>query len=125
MCPVLWASTTSFISPCSTGPGLPRLRQHIEALWKSADVYRTSIFNDLNARLRTLSEHNDLIDACWQRNPTRAVRVMDAHRNKAVETLSTLLKEPDPGPDGETEAGRVGSDVGPAGGQEDAAAGRG
>src|SRR5680860_194920 len=66
---------------------LPRLRQHIEALWKSADVYRTSVFNDPEARLRMLAEHKELIDACRRRDSTLAVRIMDAHRNKAVETL--------------------------------------
>lgn len=72
---------------------LPRLRQHIEALWKSADVYRTSIFNDPQARLRMLSEHYELIDACRRRDAALAVQIMDAHRNKAVVTLSGLLNE--------------------------------
>lgn len=77
---------------------LPRLRQHIEALWKSADVYRTSIFNDPEARLRMLSEHEELIEACRRRDSAIAVQIMAAHRNKAVETLSGLLpKDAAPG----------------------------
>jgi len=72
---------------------LSRLRQHIEALWKSADVYRTSIFNDPEARLRMLSEHEELIEACRRRDSVIAVQIMDAHRNKAIETLSGLLTE--------------------------------
>jgi DNA-binding GntR family transcriptional regulator len=85
---------------------LPRLRQHIEALWKSADVYRTSVFNDPEARLRMLAEHQELIEACRSRDPVRAVQVMDSHRNKAVVKLSGLLGDdpvsPAPGqPDGD------------------------
>jgi DNA-binding GntR family transcriptional regulator len=77
---------------------LPRLRQHIEALWKSADVYRTSVFNDPEARLRMLVEHRDLIEACRRRDFALAVEIMDIHRNKAVERLSGLLS-PSESPD--------------------------
>jgi DNA-binding GntR family transcriptional regulator len=91
--------------------GLPRLRQHIESLWKSADVYRTSTFNDGRARKRMLSEHKELIEACRERDPIAAVRIMDAHRNKAVETLSTLLREKDT-------TGGVGPDSDPTGPDE-------
>lgn len=73
--------------------GLLRLSQHIEALWKSADVYRTSVFNDPEARVRMLAEHGDLIDACRRRDSMSAVQIMAAHRNKAVEALSNLLME--------------------------------
>lgn len=72
---------------------LPRMLRHIEALWKSADVYRTSIFNDPAARVRMLSEHRELIEACRRRDPVTAVQIMDAHRNKAIETLSGFLAE--------------------------------
>ena len=76
--------------------GLLRLSQHIEALWKSADVYRTSVFTNRDARLRMLSEHRDLIEACRGGDSMRAVQIMAAHRDKAVEALSGLLvEEPD------------------------------
>lgn len=73
--------------------GLLRLSQHIEALWKSADVYRTSVFTDPDARLRMLSEHSDLIEAVRRGDSISAVEIMAAHRDKAVEALSDLLVE--------------------------------
>jgi len=89
---------------------LPRLRQHIEALWKSADVYRTSIFNDPAARLRMLAEHRDLIEACRRRDFALTVQIMDIHRNKAVERLSGLLSsDAAPGEPSESEEDSAGA----------------
>jgi len=77
--------------------GLPRLSQHIDTLWKSADIYRMSIFTDHSDREAMLAEHIDLVDACQDRDVDRALGVMDQHRRKAVETLTNLVHSDDPG----------------------------
>lgn len=71
--------------------GLPRLSQHIDILWKSADIYRMSIFTDHSDREEMLAEHSDLVEACRDRDVDRALEVMEHHRLKAVETLTNLV----------------------------------
>lgn len=71
--------------------GLPRLSQHIDILWKSADIYRMSIFTDHSDREEMLAEHTDLVEACRDRDVDRALEVMEHHRLKAVETLTNLV----------------------------------
>lgn len=71
--------------------GLPRLAKHIDILWKSADIYRMSIFTDHSDREEMLAEHADLVEACRDRDTDRALEVMEHHRLKAVETLTSLV----------------------------------
>jgi len=71
--------------------GLPRLLQHIEMLWKSVDIYRMSIFTDHDIRDAMLSEHGELIAACRSGDLDAAQDVMEIHRGKAVDALSTLV----------------------------------
>lgn len=71
--------------------GLPRLRKHIDALWKSADPYRRAVFSSEKARSHMLAEHESLIEACAAGDVDGAVAVMNDHRNKAVTRLSTLV----------------------------------
>ena len=76
--------------------GLPRLSQHIDVLWKSADIYRMSIFTDHSDREEMLAEHADLVDACRDRDVERALEVMEQHLLKAVETLTNLVNTDGP-----------------------------
>ena len=73
--------------------GLPRLSQHIDILWKSADIYRMSIFTNHGDRDAMQAEHGDLIKACRERDLERALEVLEQHRNKAVDTLTSLVKD--------------------------------
>lgn len=72
---------------------LPRLSQHIDVLWKSADIYRMSIFTDHDDRDHMLADHADLIEACRARDLERALEVMEEHRNKSVDTLTNLVND--------------------------------
>lgn len=71
--------------------GLPRLNKHIDALWKSADPYRRSVFGSDSARADMLVEHEALIEACEAKDVVRAIRVMDDHRSRAFSALSSLV----------------------------------
>lgn len=73
--------------------GLPRLSHHIDMLWKSADIYRMSIFTDHDDRDAMLTDHADLIEACRNRDLERALQVMEQHRGKAVDTLTNLVND--------------------------------
>lgn len=78
--------------------GLPRLSQHIDMLWKSAEIYRMSIFTDHLDRDAMLGEHSELIEACRNRDLKGALDVMERHRGKAVDTLTNLVMDYDEEP---------------------------
>ena len=86
--------------------GLPRLSQHIDMLWKSADIYRMSIFTDHDDRDGMLAEHGALIEACRARDLDLALEVMEQHRNKAVDTLTNLVDVKDEVPSDRSNAVR-------------------
>jgi DNA-binding GntR family transcriptional regulator len=89
----------------------PRLSQHIDVLWKSADIYRMSIFTDHDDRDHMLAEHADLIEACRARDLEGALEVMEKHRNKAVDTLTNLVNDGPEAPHSpENDAAGAGSD---------------
>jgi len=71
---------------------LPRLEAELRRLWDHTDHYRgLYIFTDPGSSARMAAEHRSIALACRARDAEEVVRLMEAHRDHAVEALRLKL----------------------------------
>lgn len=75
--------------------GMPRLVRLIKSLWDATDAYRSMYYGEGDNRSLVVDEHNAMLAALRERDPDRAVRILDAHRAHAVAALETILTDLD------------------------------
>jgi DNA-binding GntR family transcriptional regulator len=71
--------------------GMPRLVRMIQLCWEATEVYRSVYYDDAGHRSNVLREHRGIAKAFLSGDVERAVRLLAAHRERAVETLSRTL----------------------------------
>ncbi len=71
--------------------GLPRLVRMIRQLWDATEVYRSVYYTDEPNRDRVLEEHRMLVRAVEDRRVGEVLRILDAHRQHAIEALRPVL----------------------------------
>lgn len=71
--------------------GMPRLMRLIRILWDATDTYRAVYYNDEQNRQRVSREHDVIVSAVRSRDVELVVRVLDEHRNAAVEALRQVV----------------------------------
>lgn len=71
--------------------GMPRLERIVRVLWDATDTYRAVYYGDAANRRRVQDEHAGIVAAFAARDADRLVRLIDEHRDHAVEALRTLL----------------------------------
>lgn len=72
--------------------GLPRLYSLIEILWQNTEAYRGLIF-DLDWCVNAQQDHRALLEACSDRDVSRALEIQDRHRTHALSRITAFLKE--------------------------------
>lgn len=76
--------------------GMPRLLRVVRTLWDATDAYRAVYYNSGENRERVRHEHNEIVTAATDRRAEELVRLLNAHRNHAVEALrATIASEAD------------------------------
>lgn len=71
-------------------PG-PRARRILRTLWDASDAYRARWFADPGNVRRGADEHRDLLAAFEAADAERVVRLLDQHRQGAVDRLVRIL----------------------------------
>ena len=67
--------------------GMPRAIRLITQLWDTTDPYRSLYFVKPLNRETVNSEHAEILDACGQRDAVQVLRLLDIHRQHAVDDL--------------------------------------
>ena len=71
---------------------LPRLYRLIEILWQNTEAYRGLIF-DPEWCVNAQQDHRALLEACSNKNISRALEIQDIHRTHALSRIVDLLKD--------------------------------
>lgn len=71
--------------------GMPRLERIVRVLWEATDAYRAVYYGDEANRRRVAAEHAAIVQALAARDAERLVRLIDEHRQHAVDALSLVL----------------------------------
>ncbi|MQA83741.1 MAG: FCD domain-containing protein [Streptosporangiales bacterium] len=71
--------------------GMPRLMRLIRILWDATDTYRAVYLGDERNRQRVSREHDVIVSAVRSGDVELVVRVLDEHRNAAVEVLRQVV----------------------------------
>ncbi len=71
--------------------GMPRLVRLIRLLWDATDAYRSLYYGQHSNRARVNREHRAILAALRRRDTERVVRLLEEHRNHAVEELSKVI----------------------------------
>jgi DNA-binding GntR family transcriptional regulator len=72
-------------------PDQPHTLRLIRLLWDSTEAYRAIYYNSPEERNQSLQAHDRILEAIRDRDLTRLVRELDAHRERALEVLSRVL----------------------------------
>ncbi|WAP52135.1 FCD domain-containing protein [Arthrobacter sp. ATA002] len=72
--------------------GMPRLDRILQVLWDATEAYRFVYYGVDSNRERVEREHLLIIDAFEQRDTPRLIRLLDEHREHAVEALRAFLE---------------------------------
>lgn len=72
--------------------GMPRFVRMIRQLWDSSDPYRSLYFNDPTHRDVVDAEHRGILDAARERDAEGLVRLLNEHRNHAIQGLKEVLE---------------------------------
>ncbi|WP_026532601.1 GntR family transcriptional regulator [Arthrobacter sp. H41] len=71
--------------------GMPRLERMIKVLWDATDAYRFVYYGAEANRSRVEQEHALIIEAFAEQNADKLIRLLDEHREHAIEALRTFL----------------------------------
>lgn len=63
----------------------------IRLLWDATEAYRAMYYNDPRERARAAEAHDEIVDAVVARDADRVIAALDAHRNRALDVLTTIL----------------------------------
>ncbi|MFJ9818490.1 GntR family transcriptional regulator [Streptomyces sp. NPDC101151] len=77
--------------------GMPRMADIIRMLWEATDRYRSLYFATHEHRCRVNDEHRDILAAVSAQDTETAVRLLDHHRDHALQALRTALPGTDAG----------------------------
>jgi DNA-binding GntR family transcriptional regulator len=69
----------------------PHLMRVLAMLWDSTEAYRAMYYNSLKERRLSLQAHDRIIDAIAKSDPDRLVMELDAHRERALTVLRSIL----------------------------------
>lgn len=69
----------------------PRMVDLVRQLWQATDAYRTLYYSDATARRRVNEEHRRIVAMLREGQVTDVVRLLDEHRQHAVEGLADRL----------------------------------
>jgi DNA-binding GntR family transcriptional regulator len=72
-------------------PGQPHALRVIRLLWDSTEAYRAMYYNSPEERRASLDAHDEILDAVGARDADRLVTALDAHRDRALQVLGSLL----------------------------------
>ncbi|GAB3280424.1 GntR family transcriptional regulator [Parasphingorhabdus pacifica] len=72
--------------------GMPRLVRVVRTLWDATDAYRAVYYNSDTNRERVRCEHEAIVHAAADRDAEELVRLLDEHRNHAVDALRSTAK---------------------------------
>jgi DNA-binding GntR family transcriptional regulator len=72
--------------------GMPRLDRIVQVLWDATEAYRFVYYGVESNRERVEREHLLIIDAFEQQDTARLIRLLDEHREHAVEALRAFLE---------------------------------
>lgn len=70
---------------------MPRLERIVRVLWDATDTYRAVYYGDPDNRRRVEREHAQIVDAFAAGDAERLVRLLDEHRDHAVDALRALI----------------------------------
>jgi DNA-binding GntR family transcriptional regulator len=76
-----------------SAPGHPHGLRHVQLLWDSTEAYRALYYNDPEEREQAADAHERIIAAIDARDPDALVAALDAHRERALDVLRTILRE--------------------------------
>jgi DNA-binding GntR family transcriptional regulator len=71
--------------------GEPHAMRLIRLLWESTEAYRALYYNSPRERTASVEAHDRILDAARKHDAERLVVELDAHRDRALETLRTIL----------------------------------
>jgi DNA-binding GntR family transcriptional regulator len=70
---------------------MPRLARLVRVLWDATDAYRSVYYGDGANRDAVNAEHRAVLDAVRRRDVEEVVRLLDVHREHAVDHLRSIL----------------------------------
>ncbi|CEA09609.1 HTH-type transcriptional regulator McbR [Arthrobacter saudimassiliensis] len=71
---------------------MPRLERMVQVLWDATEAYRYVYYGGEGNRTRVEAEHRMIIDAFEDRDVELLIRLLDEHREHAVEALGAFLR---------------------------------
>jgi DNA-binding GntR family transcriptional regulator len=74
--------------------GQPHLLRLIGLLWDSTEAYRALYYNSVQEREASLDAHDRIMNAVEAEDPTWLVTQLDAHRERAIVVLRSILPPP-------------------------------
>ena len=72
-------------------PDQPHVLRLIRLLWDSTEAYRALYYNSPAERRASLEAHDRILAALERRDADRLVAELDAHRDRALDVLGTVL----------------------------------
>jgi DNA-binding GntR family transcriptional regulator len=72
-------------------PDQPHLMRLIQLLWDATEVYRAMYYNAGDERQASLDAHDRIVAAVHARDADRLVAELDAHRDRALQRLRSIL----------------------------------
>jgi DNA-binding GntR family transcriptional regulator len=73
-------------------PDRPHALRVIKLLWDSTEAYRAMYYNSPEERHASLDAHDRILDALRTGDADRLVAELDAHRDRALDVLQTILR---------------------------------
>lgn len=67
--------------------------EEVKRLWSLADIFIATKMSDLDARMRTVDEHDRIIESLRQRDHGICLEVMEEHRASTSSGLPTIQRE--------------------------------
>jgi DNA-binding GntR family transcriptional regulator len=75
-------------------PGQPHTLRVIRLLWDSTEAYRAMYYNSPEERRASLDAHDAILAAAQARDADALVAQLHAHRERALDVLRAILREP-------------------------------
>lgn len=75
-------------------PDQPHTMRMIRLLWDSTEAYRALYYNSPEERMAAVHAHDRILAAVEHGDADRLVAELDAHRDRALDVLSTILAVP-------------------------------
>jgi DNA-binding GntR family transcriptional regulator len=75
-------------------PGQPHALRVIRLLWDSTEAYRAMYYNSPEERRASVDAHDRILATVEARDADRLVAELDAHRRRALDVLSGILRDP-------------------------------